>query len=86
MRKNAAAVSIVLAIFAGSPLLFAQVPAVDSVWTAQPPKIDGSAEDWEGAAHDHSYPAEVVDKTGDVVPVEPGGTGPLVLFKYATEK
>jgi hypothetical protein len=49
MRKNAAAVSIVLAIFAGSPLLFAQVPAVDSVWTAQPPKIDGSAKEWEGA-------------------------------------
>jgi hypothetical protein len=39
-----------IVVLAVSPALFAQVPAVDSVWTAQPPKIDGSAKEWEGAA------------------------------------
>jgi len=50
MRNNAAAVSIALAILAGSPILFAQAPPVESVWAAQPPKLDASSREWEGAS------------------------------------
>jgi hypothetical protein len=40
----------ILALLAASTVLLSQVPAVDSVWAAQPPKLDASSKDWEGAA------------------------------------
>jgi len=177
MTKNAyGRVFGILVVLAAATALFSQTPAMDSVWAAEPPKLDASSREWEGTAfaqwenggvqyavrNDGSnlyllfmitdpklrstieeggltvwvdpagqeskdygilfhrkritanesiamlerqgpipdeqkakiretayynyYLAEVVDKKGDVVPVEPGITGPLVLFKYATEK
>lgn len=38
----------ILAILAGGVFLFAQDKPADSVWAAQPPKIDGTGKDWEG--------------------------------------
>ncbi len=39
----------ILAFLAGGFFLFAQDKPADSVWAAQPPKIDGVGKDWEGA-------------------------------------
>lgn len=40
----------ILVLFAASAALFAQTPSVDSVWAAQPPKLDASIREWEGTA------------------------------------
>ncbi len=40
----------ILAILGAAAMLLSQVPAADSVWAAQAPKLDASGKEWEGTA------------------------------------
>ncbi len=81
MRNNAPAVLTAFLLLAVSPvLLAAQTPPVESVWAAQPPKLDASSREWEGASFAQA------EKGGVQYAFRNDGTNLYVLFTILDPK